>query len=150
MSFPSNFHHRAFIFWQDVWRKLFCNENLDTFDLQNWDEKEDQPILWSCENWNYFFFVIYLFVILIRGCVLVGIAFWPESHSEDFFGCTLLSPRVSLLKQCFGWLPAQEFLFIAGCESLQWIGYIPYFQSMDSLFADLSTRLCPQKIEMNV
>ena len=31
---------------------LFYNENLDSFDLQNWEEKEDQLILWSCEDWN--------------------------------------------------------------------------------------------------
>ena len=30
---------------------------------------------------NYLF---YLFVVLIRWCGPVGIAFWPESHSEDF------------------------------------------------------------------
>ena len=149
MSFPSNFHHQALIFWQDIWRKLFCNENLDSFDLQlRWERRPADPVI--LRELKLLFFVIYLFVVLIRECVLVGIAFWPESHSEDFFGCTLLSPRVSLLKRCFGWLPHQEFLFIDGCESLQWIGYIPYFQSTDSLFADLCTRLCPQKIEMNV
>ena len=81
MSFPSNFYHRALIFWQDVWRKLFCNENLDSFDLQNWDEKEDQPILWSCENWNYFFCHLFIRHFNTRvcasgNCFLARITLW--------------------------------------------------------------------------
>ena len=85
---------------------------------------------------NYLF---YLFVVLIRWCGPVGIASWPESHSEDFMWLhTVFTAHVTALAV----FQLTTFLEVSPYSCLQIltiIGYMPYFQSMDSLFADLCT-----------
>ena len=93
-------------------------------------------------------YLFYLFVVLIRWCGPVGIAFWPESHFEDFMWLhAVFTAHVTALA-VFQLTTFLEVSLHSCLQILTITGYMPYFQFMDSLFADLCTALRPKKIEM--